>query len=148
MIVGGTQTGQGLALGGGIVMGAGQGTLGVSGQFGVTSSTAEASGNIMTSTGAAPSVGKLDMSSGAGASGRGGQTCISVGTSMLNDGGSVGLESSQPEICQLSTDSTGTSARLFAGTGMDNGGKFDLVSGRGTGVPAVSYTHLTLPTKA
>ena len=89
MIVGGTQTGQGLALGGGIVMGAGQGTLGVSGQFGVTSSTAEASGNIVTSTGAAPSVGKLDMSSGAGASGRGGQTCISVGTSMLNDGGSV-----------------------------------------------------------
>lgn len=135
MIVGGTQTGQGLALGGGIVMGAGQGTLGVSGQFGVRSSTAEASGNIMTSTGAAPSVGKLDMSSGAGASGRGGQTCISVGTSMLNDGGSVGLESSQAEICQLSTESTGTSARLFAGMGMDNGGKLDLVSGRGTGVP-------------
>ena len=135
MIVGGKQTGQGSESGGGILMGAGQSTSGVSGQFVIAASTAEASGNVMTSTGAAPSVGKLDMSSGAGACGRGGQTCISVGTSMLNNGGSVGLESSQAEIYQLSTQSTGTSARLFAGTGMDNGGELDLVSGRGTGVP-------------
>ena len=73
MIVGGTQTGQGLALGGGIVMGAGQGTLGVKAVNLVSHvSRPRLPGNIVTSTGAAPSVGKLDMSSGAGASGRGG----------------------------------------------------------------------------